>query len=72
MKRRSRSCLKRYSTRRLAAVKRNWTLPDDIKAKVTALSASQRRREDVSAILASLRCTPEMIAEQQAALDASE
>ena len=47
-------------------------LPDDIMAKVTALSTSQRRMEDVSAILASLRCTPEMIAEQQAALEAAE
>ncbi len=47
-------------------------LPADIMAKVIALSASQRRMDDVSAILASLHCTPEMIAEQQAALDASE
>ena len=47
-------------------------LPDDIMAKVTALLASQRRMEDVSAILASLHCTPEMIAEQQAALETSE
>ena len=47
-------------------------LPDDIKAKVIALSASQRRMDDVSAILASLHCTPEMIAEQQTALEAGE
>ena len=49
-----------------------WDLPADIKAKVIALSASQRRMADVSAILASLHCTPEMIAEQQAALEAGE
>ena len=47
-------------------------LPDDIKAKVTVLLASQRRQQGMSAILASLHCTPEMIAEQQAALEAAE
>ncbi len=47
-------------------------LPDDVMAKVTALLASQRRMDDVSAILDSLHCTPEMIAEQQAALEAAE
>lgn len=44
-------------------------LPEEILAALTAGIASQRRTEDVGAILDSLHCTPEMIAEQRAALD---
>ncbi len=47
-------------------------LPEEVLAALTAAIASQTRTEDVSAILDSLHCTPELIAEQQAALDASE
>ena len=46
-------------------------LPDDIQKKITAFFASRQRAEDVAAILDSLHCSPEMIAEQQAALEAS-
>ncbi len=44
-------------------------LPEDILEALTAAITSQRRTEDVGAILDSMRCTPEMIAEQQAALE---
>ena len=47
-------------------------LPEEVLAALSAGIASQRRTEDVSAILDSLHCSPEMIAEQQAALEASE
>ena len=47
-------------------------LPKEVLAALSAAIASQTRTEDVGAILDSLHCTPEMIAEQQAALDASE
>ena len=47
-------------------------LPDEVLAALSAAIASQRRTEDVGAILDSLHCTPEMIAEQQAALEASD
>lgn len=50
----------------------NVDLPEDVLAALSAAIASQRRTEDVGAILDSLHCTPEMIAEQQAALDAAE
>ncbi|MCY4061927.1 MAG: ABC transporter substrate binding protein [Chloroflexi bacterium] len=50
----------------------NVDLPENVLAALSAAIASQRRTEDVGAILDSLHCTPEMIAEQQAALDASE
>ncbi len=47
-------------------------LPREVLAALSAAIASQTRTEDVGAILDSLNCTPEMIDEQQAALDASE
>lgn len=50
----------------------NVDLPEEVLAALTAGIASQRRTEDVGAILDGLHCTPEMIAEQQAALEASE
>lgn len=43
-------------------------LPAEVLAALSAGIASQRRTEDVAAILDGLHCTPEMIAEQQAAL----
>ena len=50
----------------------NVDLPDEVLAALTAAIASQTRTEDVAAILDSLHCTPEMLAEQQAALDAAD
>ena len=50
----------------------NVDLPQEVLAALSAAIASQRRTEDVAAILDSLHCSPEMIAEQQAALEASE
>lgn len=47
-------------------------LPEEVLAALSAGIASQRRTEDVAAILDSLHCTAEMIAEQQAALAGSE
>ena len=47
-------------------------LPEEVLAALSAGIASQRRTEDVGAILDSLHCSPEMIAEQQAELDASD
>ena len=46
----------------------NVDLPEEVLAALTAAIASQTRTEDVAAILDGLHCTPEMIAEQQAAL----
>ena len=46
-------------------------LPEEVLAALSAAIASQRRTEDVGAILDGLHCSPEMIAEQQAALEAS-
>ena len=50
----------------------NVDLPDEVLAALSAAIASQTRTEDVGAILDSLHCTPEMVAEQQAALEASD
>ncbi len=50
----------------------NVDLPEEVLAALTAAIASQTRTEDVAAILDGLHCTPEMIAEQQAALAGSE
>lgn len=46
----------------------NVDLPDEVLAALSAGIASQRRTEDVAGILDGLHCSPEMVAEQQAAL----
>ena len=50
----------------------NVDLPQEVLAALSAAIASQRRTEDVAAILEGLNCSPEMIAEQRAALAGSE
>ncbi len=47
-------------------------LPPEVNAIVQQALAAQGMRADIEAALASLRCTDEMIAEQQAALEAAE
>lgn len=64
--------LKAISEARTSGGEIEVDLPEEVLAALSAAIASQSRTEDVAAILDSLHCTPEMIAEQQAALDASE
>ena len=47
-------------------------LPQDVLDMLSAAIASQARMEDVAAIVDALHCTDDMIAEQQAELDAAE
>ena len=47
-------------------------LPQEVLDMLTAAIASQARIEDVAAIIQGLQCSDEMIAEQQAQLDAAE